>query len=321
MTPQQTIQQVVNPPQTNIKSSTYSIAGVDPAQPGIGLVTPSLLSSGRFLTGGNEALVADSYASTHSLKVGSTLDLNGTKFTIVGLVKPPLGGQTADVYIPLAKLQTLASQKSLTNVVLVRASGSSSVGKVQKEIQAQFPNAQVASAKQVADQISGSLVDASNLSHRLGIALAALAAFAAFLLAALLDAVVGRQARPRARNAEGARLDAAPRRPPDRRRVVRAGRHGRRARRRPRRRRRRRDRRVRADTHRDLVDQRRPGRIRARRAWRGTVTDQVALTAPIAVTILLIGFGVALAGGLLAGAAGAFRAARLRPADALRTVE
>ena len=67
---------------------------------------------------------------------------------------------------------------------------------MQKEIQQQFPNAQVASAKQVADQISGSLVDASNLSHRLGIALAALAAFAAFLLAALLTlSSVGKRVR------------------------------------------------------------------------------------------------------------------------------
>src|SRR5205823_5138955 len=44
VTPEQTIQQVVNPPQTNIKSSSYSIAGVDPTTPNIGLVTPSLLS-------------------------------------------------------------------------------------------------------------------------------------------------------------------------------------------------------------------------------------------------------------------------------------
>ncbi len=52
-----------------------------------------------------------------------------------------------------------------------------------------------------------------------------------------------------------------------------------------------------------------------------TVTDQIALTAPLAPTILLFGFCLAVAGGLIAGAAGAFRAARLRPADALRTVE
>ena len=321
VTPQQTIQQVVNPPQTNIKSSTYSIAGVDPSQPEIGLVTPALLSSGRFLSGGNETLVADSYASTHSLKLGSALDLNGTKFTVVGLVKPPLGGQTADVYIPLAKLQALASQKSLTNVVLVRASGGDSVGEVQKEIQQQFPNAQVASAKEVTDQISGSLVDASNLSHRLGIALAALAAFAAFLLAALLTlSSVGKRVRELgtlkalgwtqrlvvrqvvgesfAQGVMGGVLGVA----------IGVG--------------------VAA-----AIGAFAPtltatsstgggegafglGALNAR-----TVTDQVSLTAPIAVTVLLIGFGIALAGGLLAGAAGAFRAARLRPADALRTVE
>jgi ABC-type antimicrobial peptide transport system permease subunit len=52
-----------------------------------------------------------------------------------------------------------------------------------------------------------------------------------------------------------------------------------------------------------------------------TVSSKVPLTAPIAVEVLLGGFALALVGGLLAGAAGAFRAARLRPADALRTVE
>ena len=67
---------------------------------------------------------------------------------------------------------------------------------MQKEIETKFPNAQVASAKQVADQISGSLVDASNLSHRLGVALAILAALAAFLLAALLTlSSVGKRVR------------------------------------------------------------------------------------------------------------------------------
>jgi ABC-type antimicrobial peptide transport system permease subunit len=321
VTPQQTIQQLINPPQTNIKSETYSIAGVDPSQPSIGLVTPSLVSSGAFLTGGNQALVADSYAATHKLKMGSTLDVNGTKFAITGLVKPPLGGQTADVYIPLAKLQTLAKQQNLTNVVLVRASDSKSVGQVQKEIQQQFPNAQVASSKQVADQISGSLVDASNLSNRLGIALSALAAFSAFLLAALLTlSSVGKRVR------ELGTLKALGW---TQRLVVRQ---------------------VVGESFAQGVAGGVIGvvigvavaaaigafapSLTATSSTGGaqgafglgslgahTVTDKVALTAPIAITVLLIGFGVALAGGLLAGAAGGFRAARLRPADALRTVE
>src|SRR5262249_31310141 len=50
-------------------------------------------------------------------------------------------------------------------------------------------------------------------------------------------------------------------------------------------------------------------------------TDQVALTAPIAGEELFGGFLLAVVGRLRAGAAGAFRAARLRPADALRTLE
>ena len=80
--------------------------------------------------------------------------------------------------------------------MLVRASSGTSVGDVQKEIQQLYPNAQVASAKDVADQISGSLVNASNLSHRLGVALEILAAAAAFLLAVLLTlSSVGKRVR------------------------------------------------------------------------------------------------------------------------------
>jgi ABC-type antimicrobial peptide transport system permease subunit len=52
-----------------------------------------------------------------------------------------------------------------------------------------------------------------------------------------------------------------------------------------------------------------------------TTTEAVSLSAPVGTGILLAGFALAVIGGLLAGAAGAFRAARLRPADALRTVE
>ena len=146
--------------------------------------------------GAHEALLSSTYASRESLKVGSKLDLNGTTFTVVGLVRPPLGGQTADVYISLPQLQVLASQKGSVNVLLVRAENGASVGDVQKQIETLYPRAQVASAKQVADSISGSLVDAANLSKRLGTALAVLAAVAAFLLAVLLTlSSVGKRVR------------------------------------------------------------------------------------------------------------------------------
>jgi ABC-type antimicrobial peptide transport system permease subunit len=187
-TPQQTLQQVLSPPQTNIKTTSYTIGGVDQTQPAMGVVTSAQVTKGRFLaaSGGKEALVSSTYAAKHTLKVGSKLDLNGTSFTIVGLVSPPLGGQSADVYLPLTQLQALASEKGLANVILVRATDSSKVGAVEAAIKRALPQAQLASSKQVADKISGSLVDASNLSHNLGLVLSIVAAAAAFLLAALL---------------------------------------------------------------------------------------------------------------------------------------
>ena len=321
VTPQQTIQQAVDPPQTNITATTYTIAGVDPTHPTIGLVTPSLVSSGHFLTGDGQALLAGTYAARNKLKVGSKLDLNGTTFTVVGLVRPPLGGQTADVYIPLSQLQTLSNQKSTVNVVLVRADSGSSVSAVQKEIEQRFPSAQVASSKQVADQITGSLVDASNLSHRLGVALAALAACAAFLLAALLTlASVGKRVRELgtlkalgwtqrlvvrqvlgeslAQGVAGGLVGVVLG-------VLAAAAIGASA---P------------TLTANSVAGAGQAafglGSLAARSA-----SQAVKLSAPIAVEVVLLGFVLALAGGLIAGAAGAFRAARLRPADALRTVE
>jgi ABC-type antimicrobial peptide transport system permease subunit len=320
-TPSQTLKQVLKPPQTNITTSAYTIGGVDQTSPNMGVVTTAQLTKGMFLSpaGGKEALVATSYAAKHSLEVGSKLDLNGTSFTVVGLVSPPLGGQSADVYLPLKQLQALASEKNLANVVLVHAKSSSDVAKVKQEIQAALPQAQVASSKDVADTISGSLVDASNLSHDLGLALSIVAAVAAFLLAALLAlSSVGKRVRELGtlkalgwtqrmvvRQIAGESLATG----------ILGGIFG-----------------IglgvlvavavdafgpsltaSSSTGSDLANL---GVSTVR-----TATHSVSLTAPVGITVLAIGFGLALLGGLIAGTAGALRAARLRPADALRQVE
>jgi ABC-type antimicrobial peptide transport system permease subunit len=320
-TPEQTLRQVVDPPQTDITSSTYTIGGVDLTQTDIGIVTPALVTKGTFLRKPGQALVTQTYASREGLRVGSKLDLNGTSFTVVGLVRAPLGGQTADVYVPLARLQTLSSQRGQVNVVLVRATSGDDVAAVQQNIESQFPRADVASARDVADRISGSLVDAATLSHRLGVALALLAALTAFLVALLLTlSSVGKRVR------EIGTLKALG----WRQRVV-----------------------VRQIVGESLAQGLAGGLIGvglgvALAALIGavgptlsassssgggndffglgdvsarTVTDDVALTAPVALTILLVGLLVAILGGLVAGAAGGWRAARMRPADALRQVE
>jgi len=50
-------------------------------------------------------------------------------------------------------------------------------------------------------------------------------------------------------------------------------------------------------------------------------TVAVHLTAPVSVQLVLLAAGLALLGGILAGAFGGWRAARLRPVDALRRVD
>jgi len=321
-TPEQTFRQVLDPPQTNISSEPYTIAGVDPRQPDMGLVTAAQITSGRYFdrTGGREALISTAYAQKHRLKVGSQLTMNGTRFRVVGLVHPPLGGQSADVYLPLAQLQRLAEQKGLVNVVLVRATKGSAVGSVQREIERKFDGAQVTSAKQVADQVTGSLVDASNVSDKLGLVLSIVAAAAAFLLAALLTLssvakrvrelgtlkalgwtqrlvvrqVVGESlAQGLLGGLLGVGLGAAAAL---------------------------------------LVDGFGPTLTASTTSGGGdgllglgtaarTATSTIALDAPLTVSLLLLGFVLALLGGLVAGTAGGWRAARLRPADALRQLE
>ena len=324
-TPQQTLKQVLDPPQTNIQTTPYTIGGVDQTQPDIALVTPSQVTSGRYFSraGGDQALVAGTYAAKEKLKVGSKLELNGEAFTVVGLVSPPLGGQSADVYLPLKQLQALAHEKGLANVVLVRADKSSSVSSVQKELKDRLgPTAQVASSSQVAGKITGSLVNASNLSHSLGLALEILVAAAAFLLAALLTlSSVGKRVR------ELGTLKAIG----WTQRLV-----------------------VRQVVGESLVQGIVGGlaglalgvaaaalfdafgyRLSASSTSGGsganllglgsatlrTAKQTIALHAPLTLDLVLLGIALAIVGGLLAGAAGGLRAARLRPAEALRRVE
>jgi ABC-type antimicrobial peptide transport system permease subunit len=55
-------------------------------------------------------------------------------------------------------------------------------------------------------------------------------------------------------------------------------------------------------------------------AAQAAATSDIALSAPVTVSVILIAVGLAVLGGLLAGAIGGWRASRLRPAEALRSV-
>ncbi len=195
--PAQTIQQVVNPPQTDIRSTSFTIGGVDPTQTMIGIVTPAQVTLGHFLEVGQpEALVAEGYAQRRRLALGQDVVINGTHFTVVGLIKPPLAGQAADVYIPLPDLQKMSQRAGHVNLVLVRAASAGDVARITAEIQTAYPGVQVTASSDLAAQISGSLVDARNLIDRTGRWLALIVLVATCSITCMLMlAAVGRRVR------------------------------------------------------------------------------------------------------------------------------
>lgn len=187
-TPLRTITQVLDPPQTDIKSTSYTAAGIDPTSPNLGLVTTAQLQQGRWLSASapNEVLLGTAYANKNSLKVGSKLPINGTDYAVVGIVSPTLAGASADVYFPLATLQKLAGKTGRVTQVLVKVTSAGAVDAVVAQIERILPGAEVVTTKSLADQVTGSLADARKLTDRFGGALAVIVLTAAFVIAVLL---------------------------------------------------------------------------------------------------------------------------------------
>jgi len=187
-TPLQTLRQAIDPPQTDITSTAYTAAGIDVSKPHVGLVTTDQLVAGRWIAANapSEILISSSYANKNNFKTGSTIAINGTTYTVVGIVNPTVAGTAADVYFPLTTLQSLASKSGRVTQVLVKADGSANVDTVSKEIQKILPGAEVVTTKSLADQVTGSLTDARKLATRLGGALGVIVLAGAFAIAMLL---------------------------------------------------------------------------------------------------------------------------------------
>ena len=131
-------------------------------------------------------LVNVAYANKNSLKVGDKIPINGTDYTIAGLVRPTLTGSTADVYFPLTKLQELSGKQNRVNSVLVKADDAASVDKVAAEIKKLLPGAEVVTTKSLSDSVTGSLANAQDLANNVGVAVGAIVLAASFAIAAVL---------------------------------------------------------------------------------------------------------------------------------------
>ena len=119
-----------------------------------------------------------------------------TNFKVVGIVSEPAGDNPSDVYIPLAVAQNLAGMKNQVNTIYVAASSSSAIGTVSSEISKALPGETVTTSSDLASEVTGSLSSASSLANNLGKWLALAVLVAAFLLASLLTmAAVSRRVR------------------------------------------------------------------------------------------------------------------------------
>ncbi len=125
-----------------------------------------------------------------------TFKVAGTKFTVIGIVSVAQGSTSADVYIPLARAQALASMKNKVNTVYVSAASAADIGAVSSEISTALPKATVTTSSDLASEVTGSLSSASSLANNLGKWLAVAVLAAAFGLASLLTvAAVSRRVR------------------------------------------------------------------------------------------------------------------------------
>ncbi|MFF0081343.1 ABC transporter permease [Streptomyces canus] len=313
----------------NFDVNSYSVAGVDVTDQTLGPLAGSKITTGKTFTAAQTdakvAVVSKAYAKENSLKVGGTLKISGTKYTIIGIATPDSSESTTDVYLPLKQAQTLADAKNQVTTIYVKASDSKQIDSVKSAIQKNISGTTVTTSADLAETVSGSLSTASSLATSVGKWLSIAVLVAAFLVAALLtSSAVSRRVR------EFGTLKALgwPSRRVTRQVVgesmvngllggalgIGLG--------------------LAAAYTVTTISPKLTAQLGNTGGGGGTGgpggggpgqqatqnTMEIALTAPVSMTTIALAVGLAVTGGLIAGAMGGWRASRMRPADALRSV-
>ncbi|MFI9834322.1 ABC transporter permease [Streptomyces sp. NPDC051913] len=309
--------------------NSYSVAGVDVTDQTLGPLAGMEITSGKTFTAAQTnakvVVLSKSYAKENKYKVGKTLKISGTKYTIIGIATASSSESTTDVYLPLKQAQTLADAKNQVTTIYVKATDSKQIDTVKATIQKNISGTTVTTSADLADTVSGSLSTASNLATSVGKWLSIAVLVAAFLVAALLtSSAVSRRVR------EFGTLKALgwPSRRVTRQVVGESMVNG-------------------------LLGGALGIGLGLAAAYAVTAispkltaqlgstggggmgggpggggpgqqssqnTMEIALSAPVSLTTIALAVGLAVTGGLIAGAMGGWRASRMRPADALRSV-
>ncbi|MEV0183077.1 ABC transporter permease [Streptomyces sp. NPDC050625] len=313
----------------NFDVNNYSVAGIDVTHQELGPLASTKITSGRTFTASQThaevAVVSKSYAKSKKYKVGSTFKISGTKYTVIGIATPSSSESTTDVYLPLKQAQTLADAEDKVTTIYVKATDSQQISAVKKAIQANISGTTVTTSADLASTVSGSLSTASSLASSVGKWLSIAVLAAAFLVAALLtSSAVSRRVR------EFGTLKALgwPSHKVTRQVVgesmvngllggglgIALG--------------------LAAAYTVTAISPKLTAQLGSTGGGPGGMGGpggggpgqstasklEIALTAPVSVTTIALAVGLAVTGGLIAGAMGGWRASRMRPADALRSV-
>lgn len=183
-------------PSFNVNS--FSVDGLQISNSDVGPLTSSQVTSGRYFAAtentANVAILSSSYASQNKLTVGSTVDVAGTNMSVIGIAQ--VSANSADVYIPLGTAQSLASLSGDVTTIFVSATSASDVSSLASSIQTAIPGSTVSTSATLANEVSGSLSSVSKLATSLGTWLSVAALAVAFLISGLLMmAAVSRRVR------------------------------------------------------------------------------------------------------------------------------
>ncbi|WP_404429963.1 FtsX-like permease family protein [Microbacterium lacus] len=154
--------------------NAFTVLGVDPTATAVGPLSAVTVSDGRGLdsddTGANLAVLDATYASSNDLAVGDTIDVGGTDIEVIGIVASTSSeaDTAANVYIPLDVAQALAGVGDVVSIIYVQAASADAIGTVQADVQVALPDATVNAQSDLASTVSGSLSSASALISNLG---------------------------------------------------------------------------------------------------------------------------------------------------------
>ncbi len=172
-------------PSFNISSVT--VEGIEITSSGVGPLESSEVTKGTFFSSTEKtadvAVVSSSYAKSDKLHLGSTLTVGSSHVKVIGIADVSSG---SDVYLPLATAQKLSGETDKVTDIYVSAKSASVVASLASEVEATVPKSTVATAATLAKEVTGSISSASNLATHLGKWLSIAALAVAFLLAGLL---------------------------------------------------------------------------------------------------------------------------------------